>query len=190
MIDIIRNWPDKNRYDTLKKELIHRLSGSQSQWIQHLLKREEIWDRILSQFLRHMPTLAGEAVPDEFLRTIWVNRLFPTSSAIVTAMAQPLDELATITDQIQESSSPVSPHGDQLLPKLKELRSQVDELTRTFTRASLRQIARLRSKSRQRRRSKSSTVRNHCWHHRTFGDRSTKCHSPCNYVSGNGETRH
>lgn len=107
------NWPDKNRYDTLKEKLIHCLSKSQSQWIQRLLKREEIGDRTLSQFLRHMPTLAGEAVPDEFLRTMWVNRLLPTTSAIVTAMAQPLDELTTITDQIQESSSPVSPHGER-----------------------------------------------------------------------------
>lgn len=52
-----------------------------------------------------MRTLAGEVVPDEFLRTMWVNRLPPTIRAIVTAMDQLLDDLVTVADWIQESAS-------------------------------------------------------------------------------------
>lgn len=70
--DIIWNPPDKNKYETIKKELIHRFGASQINQ-KMLLEREEIGDRTPSQFLRHMRALAGQAVTDDFLWTLWMN---------------------------------------------------------------------------------------------------------------------
>lgn len=73
--DIFTNPPDKDKYETLKTELINRLSASQGKRIRQLLEQEEIGDRSPSQFLRHMRRLAGTTVTDEFLRTLWASRL-------------------------------------------------------------------------------------------------------------------
>ncbi|KOX69029.1 hypothetical protein WN51_07099 [Melipona quadrifasciata] len=68
--DIIESPPERDKYDMLKNEIIRRLSISQAQKIQRLLKKENMGDRTPSQFLQHIRTLAGKAVSDEFLRTI------------------------------------------------------------------------------------------------------------------------
>ncbi|XP_045498523.1 uncharacterized protein LOC123696400 isoform X3 [Colias croceus] len=71
--DIIKNPPAENKYKKLKTELIKRLTASQERRIQQLLAQEELGDRKPSQFLRHLQNLAGPAVPDEFLRTLWTD---------------------------------------------------------------------------------------------------------------------
>ncbi|XP_043521438.1 uncharacterized protein LOC122534652 [Frieseomelitta varia] len=126
--NVIWNPPDKNRYDTLKKELIRNLCDLKSQRIQRLLEREVIGDRTPSQFLQHMRTLAGKEVTDEFLRMTWVNRLPSTIRAIITPMDYPLNELATIADRIQEISPKVASisrdtENDKRGQELKELRN-------------------------------------------------------------------
>ncbi|CAK9824010.1 hypothetical protein ANTRET_LOCUS2247 [Anthophora retusa] len=104
--DILTNPPSEGKYDTLKKELIRRLSTSQEQRIQQLLEHEEIGDRTPSQFLCHLRNLAGTAVPDEFLRTLWLNRL-PTSmrAILATQTDTPLNKTAELADKINESWS-------------------------------------------------------------------------------------
>ncbi|XP_076764830.1 uncharacterized protein LOC143431872 [Xylocopa sonorina] len=104
--DIFDNPPDTDKYETLKKELVQRLSMSQGQRIRQLLEQEEIGDRTPSQFLRHMRNLAGSTVTDDFLRTLWSGRLPAMTRAIVTAQADlSLNKLAEIADQIHEGSS-------------------------------------------------------------------------------------
>ncbi|XP_029163289.1 uncharacterized protein LOC114934743 [Nylanderia fulva] len=73
--DIIMNPPAEHAYETLKTELVKRLSLSQEHKTRRLLEHEEIGDRKLSQFLRHLRGLAGNVVDDPVLRTIWLNRL-------------------------------------------------------------------------------------------------------------------
>ncbi|XP_078051608.1 uncharacterized protein LOC144477744 [Augochlora pura] len=58
-------------YETLKTELIRRVSVSQEQKAQQLLKREEIGDWKPSQFLRHLQNLTGSCVTESLLRTLW-----------------------------------------------------------------------------------------------------------------------
>ncbi|XP_061380938.1 uncharacterized protein LOC133319702 [Danaus plexippus] len=73
--DIIINPPAKNRYEKIKTELIKRLSASHEKKVKQLLTHEELGDRKPSQFLRHLQDLAGPSVPDDFLKSIWSNRL-------------------------------------------------------------------------------------------------------------------
>ncbi|XP_043511720.1 uncharacterized protein LOC122529545 [Frieseomelitta varia] len=193
--DIISCPPEYDRYETLRTEMVRRLNAIRRNQLQGLFEQEEMGDRTPSQFLRHMRTLAGEAATDEFLKTKWLNRLPPAVRTIVSTLYVPLDQLAVAADRIQETiptivaSNARHPEMDQLNRKLDDLRKQMAELVKTFARATARTRSRSRSKSR-RRRSKSPAAKDHCWYHKTFGDRSTKCRSPCNFNLGNGEFRH
>ncbi|XP_078051590.1 uncharacterized protein LOC144477728, partial [Augochlora pura] len=62
--DLFDTPPEANTYETLKRELIQRLSVSREKKILQLLEKEEIGDRKPSQFLRHMQSLAGKTVTD------------------------------------------------------------------------------------------------------------------------------
>ncbi|XP_011707926.1 PREDICTED: uncharacterized protein LOC105462772 [Wasmannia auropunctata] len=103
--DIIMNPPNERAYETLKTELIKRLSLSQEHKTRRLLEHEEIGDRKPSQFLRHLRTLAGSVVGDQVLRTIWLSRL-PTyiQPHLVTRHADTNDQLADIADAIVEAT--------------------------------------------------------------------------------------
>ncbi|KOX81320.1 hypothetical protein WN51_12308 [Melipona quadrifasciata] len=98
--DIIQHPPETNRYDTLKRAIFRRLAVSQSQKTQE----KDMGNRTPSQFLRYIRTQAGEGVSDEFLRTLWTNRLPSKTRAIVAASNAPLDELAAIADHIHETA--------------------------------------------------------------------------------------
>jgi len=101
--DIITRPPTTDKYRTLKLVLIQRLTDSQEQRIRQLLDREELGDRKLSQFLRHLSTLAGSTVPTELIRTLWLGRLPPQIQAILATRAgDRLEDVADQADRIYE----------------------------------------------------------------------------------------
>ncbi|XP_011159853.1 uncharacterized protein LOC105195918 [Solenopsis invicta] len=103
--DIIMNPPVKRAYETLKTELIKRLSLSQEHKTRRLLEHEEIGDRKPSQFLRHLCGLAGNVVGDPVLRTIWLSRLLAyLQPHLVTRATDTLDQLTDIADTILEAT--------------------------------------------------------------------------------------
>ena len=76
-------------------ELIRRLVLSQEQRVHQLLMLEEISDRPPTQFPRHLCTLAGPSVLQDFLRTLWKYRLLPHIQVIIPTQAQvALDDVA------------------------------------------------------------------------------------------------
>ncbi|XP_064076289.1 uncharacterized protein LOC135194601 [Vanessa tameamea] len=83
--DIIINPPAKNRYGKIKMELIRRLSASHEKKVKQLLTHEELGDRKPSQFLRHLQDLAGPSVPDDFVKSIWSNRLPPNIQTVLAS---------------------------------------------------------------------------------------------------------
>ena len=79
--DIIVVPPKVEPSTTLKSELVRRLS-SRDQRVRQLLTHEEMGDRKPYQFLRHLKSTAPY-VPDDFLRSIWSNRLPPHIQTIL-----------------------------------------------------------------------------------------------------------
>ena len=178
--DLISNPPDKDRYETLRTEMVRRLSMTRSNQMQQLFEREEIGDRTPSQLLRHMRKLAGESVTDEFLKTMWLSRLSQAIRTVTSALDVPLDQLATAADKINDTMPKAAalcantdrtqenvlqiattsrdPEKDEMRWEWREFCSQMTKIMKAFARTSVRQTARARSKSRQRRRSKSSAV--------------------------------
>ncbi|XP_071445090.1 uncharacterized protein [Hetaerina americana] len=153
--DIIVNPPRADPYQKIKEELIQRLSVSQAQKIRQLLEHEELGDRKPSQFLRHLRTLAGVAVPDDFLKTLWMNRLpSHTQSILASQDSLELESLSKLADKVHEVPRPpqvasVTPHSE-----VEELRSQIAALTQqvaALTASCPDFRGRKRSKSRQRR---------------------------------------
>ena len=103
--DILRNSPSSGRYEKLKFQLIRRLSASQDQKTRCLLEHEEIGDRKPSQFLRHLRGLAGNVIPDDVLRPLWLARLPTFTQAILNSQgSKSLEELADLADSIAEAS--------------------------------------------------------------------------------------
>ncbi|XP_049886423.1 uncharacterized protein LOC126380886 [Pectinophora gossypiella] len=204
--DIIIQPPAKNRYEKVKTELIRRLSASHEKKVKQLLIHEELGDRKPSQFLRHLLDLAGPSVPEDFIRTIWSNRL-PNNIQTVLA-SQPthsVQQLADLADRIQEITQPnvastssaapaIAPYGGGANNEIAELRKMVEHLAlklEDHTRATRRSYDRSRpqqrrTSSRQRSRSNSSYRKYPvCWYHAKFGSKASKCLKPCDYKAEN-----
>ncbi|XP_076391771.1 uncharacterized protein LOC143266335 [Megachile rotundata] len=196
--DIFDKPPETDKYETLKKELIRRLTASQGERIERLLAKEEMGDRTPSQFLRHMQNLAGTTVSEEFLRTLWSRRLPTMTRAIVNSQPDlPLSKLAEIADQIRENSGAAQVASvqqesvlDQVSRRLNDLALEVAELRRSRVDHQPAKNFRRRSRSRSFKRGNSPAGKKHCWYHRIFGTESTRCRPPCNFTTGNGDKRH
>jgi len=97
MKDVIINPPSNGKYQALKKfTLIQRLTDSQEHRIRQLLETEEIGDRKPTQFLRHLSALAGTAVSEKLLRTLWLGRL---SAQMQITPATRRDDLHSVADR-------------------------------------------------------------------------------------------
>lgn len=204
--DIITSPPEKNKYDAIKSELINRLSTSKQLRLKQLLEHEEIGDRTPSQFLRHLRNLASDAVQDEFLRTLWLNRLPGTMQAILATQSDlSLAKIAEIADKIKETASASQIHATSqavstptheeiadLKAQVRQLSLQIAEFSRERPR-DRRPADRNRSSSRYEQRkdnTSSAETQRRCWYHRRYGASATKCRSPCSYQAGNESNRH
>ncbi|KAK2578346.1 hypothetical protein KPH14_002620 [Odynerus spinipes] len=185
--DIIKNPPDTGKYEKLKKELVSRLTTSSTNRIRKVLEQQEMGDRTPSQFLQYLQNTAGETVPDEFLRSLWQNRLPANIQAILATLTTPtLQEAAALADKVHEVTpqrtvdaiQKETPRKDDnsLAMHVAELTRRIDELTWTERRS--RSPNRSRNNAR-RRRSRSRIIEGVCWRHRKFGKKAYKCDPLC-----------
>lgn len=203
--DIIENPPALKKYDTLKAELIRRLTAPREETIKQFLSSEEMGSRKPSQFLRHLQHLAGANIPEEFIRSTWYNRL-PTSlqPIIASHSDMPIDKLAELADKIMAIAAP-SPQVAEIAPKpststldptwaaietmakqIAELTNQVAALTTHQSRPQGRRYYRGRSRSRSKSRNRNN---GQCYYHNKFGSKAHKCTRPCSYP-GNASGSH
>lgn len=197
--DIVEEPPASDKYETLKKNLIQRLSASESAKVSQLLNDVEIGDRSPSQFLRELRHLANGRVSDEFLKTLWLKRLpvqiqliLADNPGSLTQLANSADKIAEVVQVPQVFEAAIKPNIAQQITTLAEqvasLTLKLDQLNKTVS----------RSRSHQRPRSKSSARRspdvdatNHpdwCWYHAKYQNKATKCIKPCAFTSS-GDTR-
>lgn len=197
--DVIINPPLSNKYDKLKSELIKRLSDSKEKRIKQLMMHEELGDRKPSEFLRHLQGLAGTSVDDDFMKTMWINRLPHGIQTVLAGQPQSasLEALADLADRVHDlaSSSPRVASVSNAVPGslLSDLTREVAELRREFQKFKTSgRSSRSRTPSSRNRRSTSrqrsqSNYRKYplCWYHSKFGDKASKCTRPCDYSSEN-----
>lgn len=193
--DIIINPPNKGKFETLKTELIKRLSASREKQMKQLLMHEELGDRRPSQFLRHLQHLAGPGYPDEFLKTTWTSRL-PVNLQTVIA-SQPntsLTDLADLADKVHElvpatpQVASVNPSGTITLQSLMNEVSRLSRQVEALSTGSGRSRSTTRGNNRDRSRPRSqSNYRKFpiCFYHHKYGDKARRCQKPCDYGQGN-----
>ncbi|XP_071580067.1 uncharacterized protein [Temnothorax nylanderi] len=187
--DLITRPPEKNKYESIKKALIQRLSISQEQQIRQLLELKEMGDRRPSQFLRHLQALASTAIPEQLLRTLWIGRLPSQLQAILaTRNADNLEDVAEQADRIHEVTcravtvaSMQSATSSSIENQIAELNKKFEKLESRLSYSKNRSNKRNRSRSHSRKGQKEEKEADICYFHRRFKEKARKCTQPCNF---------
>ncbi|XP_076245396.1 uncharacterized protein LOC143185946 [Calliopsis andreniformis] len=197
--DVVLNPPDEGQYEALKRELIKRLAESDNSRVRKLMESEEIGDRTPSQFFRDLKKLATASTPDDFIITLWKNRLPANTQRVLAVTSETnITALTEMADRIHEirpeggSIASVSGNSEicELREQIKQLRLQIGALTKQRRRSLSRSGQRRRSRSREGlSHSKEGSRSGLCWYHENFKERATKCRAPCTWVSGNEKSR-
>ncbi|GFV91956.1 transposon Tf2-6 polyprotein [Trichonephila clavipes] len=148
-----------------------------------------------------MKELSNGQLQDDFLQSLWLQRMPPHIQTVLSASSEPLDKLAIIADKVSEvvgassticaaktvpppsqsSSCNAQPTMDSLARQIQELSLQVTELTREHnsSRHQRHSSDRRRSHSRSRSVNRGSGI---CYYHRRYKKQARKCVSPCAFV--------
>lgn len=193
--DILLNPPESDKYNTLKSRLIQELSDSENKQIRKLLSELQLGDDRPTHLLRKMRELAGTSLKDDFLRTLFLQRLPAEMQSILSISSESLDNMAKMADKIAEvrsdtvagnlcavtgerASLPDSPLND-----MSALRAEVAALRQQIQRLS-RERSRDRSRGRYFKsphRRKENNARDFCYYHEKFGKNARKCRDPCSF---------
>ncbi|XP_067134503.1 uncharacterized protein [Centruroides vittatus] len=138
----------------LKSQLIDEFEESESRKAKKLLLEIKLGDKKPSALLREMRALAGMQVMDEFLRTLFLQRLPNNTCSTSDATAHQTDRLSCLEKAVSE-----------LAMSIHELRAHSP------------------SCSERRRRSPSPNLPgyNVCWYHLKFKANAKKCTPPCSF---------
>nr|XP_042911943.1 uncharacterized protein LOC122272377 [Parasteatoda tepidariorum] len=194
--DLLFSPPATNKYDALKERLITEFSDSENKRIRKLLSELQLGDQKPSLLLRQMREVATDSVTEDFLKTIWLQRLPPNVQSILSILTdQTLVKLALLADKILETSPTQQINSikqNETETDLKSnsfvaLQNQISELSLQVAKMSVQQYRR-RSDSRGRTNSRTrnkSEERSLCFYHFRFGKDALKCKQPCSFNSGN-----
>ncbi|GFW86882.1 hypothetical protein TNCV_2810371 [Trichonephila clavipes] len=198
--DIVLSPPNSDKYHTLSQRLITQFSDSETQKIKKLLTDLQLGDEKPSHLLRKMKELSNGQLQDDFLQSLWLQRMPPHIQTVLSASSEPLDKLAIIADKVSEvgvssticaattvpppsqsSSCSAQPTMDSLVRQIQELSLQVAELTRERNSSRHQRYSsdRRRSHSRSRSVNRGSGI---CYYHRRYKEQARKCVSPCAFV--------
>lgn len=187
-------------FQTLKNALIACFSKSKEAKLQQLFDGEQIGDRTLSQFLRHLKALVP-GIDEAVLKSRWMSSLPDQTKALLTVQSdESLEKLAEIADKIHEvfnlkerstvavAAAPPTPPLDTA-SQIAELTKQIAELKRNFN--SGRQRNRSRGRTRERPRSKFAPRRLNktgvCFYHAKYGKKARNCSDGCKFQENNTE---
>ncbi|GFY00498.1 hypothetical protein TNCV_2138961 [Trichonephila clavipes] len=208
--DIVLSPPNSDKYHTLSQRLITQFSDSETQKIKKLLTDLQLGDEKPSHLLRKMKELSNGQLQDDFLQSLWLQRMPPHIQTVLSPSSEPLsgrgsrvplDKLAIIADKVSEvvgassticaativpppsqsSSCSAQPTMDSLARQIQELSLQVAELTRERNSSRHQRY----SSDRRRSHSRSRSVNRGsgiCYYHRRYKEQARKCVSPCAFV--------
>lgn len=191
--DIIESPPSTDKYNKLKETLINRLTDSDEKRWKKLLTDVELGDRKPTHLLREMKRLTSNAVDEQLLRTLWMQRL-PTRVQEILSIVEgvPLDKLAELADKAIERTNPAITTVTNLSTTETDAgtSSSIEKLTQQLqTLVTAMEKGRWpRSKSRGRRNRSRSVSRNranpgkYCYYHTRFGEKARNCEQPCTWI--------
>lgn len=191
--DIVKNPPAEKLYESLKSRLIAEFSDSEQKRLKALLSNTLLGDDKPSHLLRKMKLLATDKIGDDFLKTLWIQRLPQEAQTILSISEGNLDRLAQIADKIIE----ITPHhvtetrAEQTTGNadVAALQTQIALLTAKVERIACennrnsRYDRPRRFNSHYRRRSQTPKRQQPgiCWYHSKFAEKAKHCTPPCTF---------
>ncbi|GFV39074.1 ubiquitin-associated domain-containing protein 1 [Trichonephila clavipes] len=88
--DIVLSPPNSDKYHTLLQWLITQFSDSDTQKIKKLLTDLQLGDEKPSHLLRKMKELSNGQLQDDFLQSLWLQRMPPHIQTVLSASSEPL----------------------------------------------------------------------------------------------------
>ena len=192
--EIVDDPPRENKFNTVKEKLISAFADSQQRKTQVLLNELELGDQKPSFLLSRMRNLATNGVTDEFLRSLWLQRLPRELRTIVSTGTGDLNASANLADQIWEmytpsdtkfvasinsSSAGTNIRVDNLEKKVESLVNAIEKLTSNVQNNNNYRSRSLKKNFPRSRNSSRSPKRNTCYYHTKFGEKANKCTLPC-----------
>ncbi|XP_037822778.1 uncharacterized protein LOC119611311 [Lucilia sericata] len=184
--DIVMN-PPNDAYKQIKQRLIDHFSVSEENRIKTLLTNVEIGDKKPSALLREMKNLANGGVTEDFLRTMWLQRLPSQTQAILATSSETLDNLVKMADKIGDIQIPRNANVAEITSasELSEIKAQIQSINTALR--NLNTSRRSRSRGSHGSSSRNSSSGKICYYHRKFKNRARKCRPPCSFVSNQSE---
>lgn len=97
--------PENDKYKNLKDMILKEYSDTEHKKMSKLLSDMTLGDKKPSHLLNEMRRLGGANITDEFLKTLWMQRLPEQTRAIISASTGDLTALATLADKVEEVSN-------------------------------------------------------------------------------------
>lgn len=200
VMDLIECPPAANKYESIKERIIAEFQQSDQHQLRILLREIELGDLKPSQLLRKMKELSKNALSDDALKTLWIERLPEQIRPVISISDGDLNKVAIMADKMLEITSynvigEVATHAtfNHHEPQIATLSKQIEELSNRFSQFSNdhsqrsnsnnRGRSQSRDNSRNRERSSSRTRNNspYCYYHFKFGAMARKCNDPCKF---------
>lgn len=203
VMDLIECPPSENKYVTIKERIINEFQQSDQHKLRILLREIELGDLKPSQLLRKMKELSKNALSDDALKTLWIERLPEQIRPVISISDGDLNKVAIMADKMLEITSynavsEVATHANsnRQEPQIAALAKQIEELSKRFSQFSNdrnqsqqrsnsnnrgRSQSRDNSQNRRRSFSRPQNDSSYCFYHFKFGAMARKCSEPCKF---------
>jgi len=177
--DYVKQPPATGKYEAVKQRLISRFELTEQAKMDQLLGSYDFGDLRPTHLLTKMQELAaGLNVNDSLLKRLFLQKLPANIRAILSIHDGSLSKLAEMADKMIEMAPQTSViHASVQKETTENLAEEVAAM-----KVELRQMkARQPERGRLRSTSQNRSNENICWYHRKYGNRATRCRSPCQY---------
>ncbi|GFR32453.1 retrovirus-related Pol polyprotein from transposon 297 [Trichonephila clavata] len=185
--DIILNPPVVKPYTALRTRLCSQYAETEEHRLRGLISGMQLGDRKPSRLLLEMRSKASSRISEEMLKSLFIQWL-PTHVQLILAISNDqLDKLAEMADGVMAVAASTSSihvidaENQDIKTMLMEISSHLSRLETQERSSSCGPAGRFHRRSP----SRESGAHKHCWYHRRFKERSTKCRKPCFFQTEN-----
>ena len=187
--DFVTNPPQTELYSKFKQKMIEQFSDSESRKIKRLLTELELGDKRPSTLLREMKQLAGNQLTEEFLRSLFLQRMPQNIRSVLATSSESLDKLSQMADKIAEITTPTyseinSASASQqpvISNQISLISKQIEILTTQINELKSNSGNKFKPRNRSRSNSRDKSKHPTCWYHYKFGSNARKCILPCDF---------
>lgn len=177
--DLLRNPPAASKYAAFKARILKEFSDSQERKLHRLIQDCVLGDDKPSQLLKRMKDLAGNAINDDAIKSLWIQRLPESVRAVISIAPGDSDQWAQLADKMMEVSNfpTVAAVSNPWKEEIASLRKEIAELKEYHKSRSEKKTD--DDKKRSRSKSKPKSKNGFCKYHHRFGSDARNCIDPC-----------